>query len=137
MLTLRKDHFDEVIRQARIEIPNECCGLIGGHEHIAKSIYPLNNVAANPLVTYEAAPEALFHAQRLMRARAEELLAIYHSHPRAVEPRPSETDVRLAYYPGAIYLIIALGSGAPIVKAFRISEKERISEPVEYQITDA
>jgi len=137
MLTLRKDHFDEVIRQARTEIPNECCGLIGGHECIAKSIYPLNNVAANPLVTYEAAPEALFNAQRLMRARAEELLAIYHSHPRAVEPRPSETDVRLAYYPGAIYLIIALGGGEPIVKAFLISEKERVSEPVEYQITDA
>ena len=137
MLTLRKDHFDEVIRQARTEIPNECCGLIGGHEQIAKSIYPLNNVAANPLVTYEAAPEALFNAQRVMRARAEELLAIYHSHPRAVEPRPSETDVRLAYYPGAIYLIIALGGGEPIVKAFRISEKERVSKPVEYQITDA
>ena len=137
MLTLRKDHFDEVISQAQTEIPNECCGLIGGHEEIAKSIYPLKNVAANPLVTYEAAPEALFNAQRLMRARDEQLLAIYHSHPRAVEPRPSETDMRLAYYPEAIYLIIALGGVEPIVKAFRISEKERTSEPVEYQISDA
>ena len=137
MLTLRKDHFVEIIRHARTEIPNECCGLIGGHEHIAKSIYQLNNVADNPRVTYEAAPEELFKAQRTMRESNEQLLAIYHSHPRAVEPRPSETDVRLAYYPDAIYLIIALGSAEPIVKAFRISEKERVSELVEYEITDA
>ncbi len=57
---------------------------------------------------YEAAPEELFAAQRVMRERGEELLGIYHSHPRSPKPVPSETDVRLAYYPSAIYFIIGL-----------------------------
>jgi proteasome lid subunit RPN8/RPN11 len=41
-----------------------------------------------------------------MRMRGEELLAIYHSHPRDAEPVPSETDVRLAFYPNVVYFII-------------------------------
>jgi len=95
-----------------------------------------NNIASNPQVTYEAAPEELFNAQRLMRERDEELLAIYHSHPRAAEPSPSETDVRLAYYLSAVYLIVGLGGAEPVLRAFEISEKERSWKAVEYEIRD-
>ena len=66
---------------------------------------------------YEAAPEDLFAAQRQMRDRGEELLAIYHSHPRSAEPVPSETDVRLAFYPQAVYFIIGLGGPQPVARA--------------------
>src|SRR6266576_6879507 len=77
--------------------PDERCGLIGGTaEGLARNIYPLRNVATRPAVAYEAAPEELFGAQREMRLRNEELIAIYHSHPRSAEPQPSETDVRQA-----------------------------------------
>jgi proteasome lid subunit RPN8/RPN11 len=85
-------------------------------------------------LSYEAAPEELFAAQRQMRSRGEELLAIYHSHPRAIDPSPSETDVRLAYYPSATYLIVGLGGAEPIVKAFKISEREQRWQQVEYAI---
>ena len=64
------------------------------------------------------------NAQRQMRERGEELLAIYHSHPRATYPSPSETDVRLAYYPSATYLIVGPGGTEPAVNAFSISERE-------------
>lgn len=111
--------------------------MIGGTDGgCAKSVYQLGNVAFDPLVSYEAAPEDLFAAQRQMRGRAEELLAIYHSHPRATEPSPSATDVRLAFYPAAIYLIIGLAGAEPLMRAFRISEKEQRWEAVEYQIVD-
>jgi proteasome lid subunit RPN8/RPN11 len=94
-------------------------------------------VAANSEVAYEAAPEELFNAQRLMRERGEQLLAIYHSHPRSHEPLPSDTDVRLAYYPAATYLIVGLGGIKPALRAFRISEREQRWEQVEYEILDA
>jgi proteasome lid subunit RPN8/RPN11 len=94
----------------------------------------MRNVAADPLVTYEAAPEELFTAQRLMRERGEQLLGIYHSHPRADDPSPSATDVRLAYYPSAVYFIVGLGGEAPKLLAFRISEREGRWEPVEYEV---
>jgi proteasome lid subunit RPN8/RPN11 len=137
MLTLIIDQADEILRHARESDPAECCGLVGGsNDRKARSIYPLHNIAANPLVTYEAAPEELFAAQRLMRDRGEALLAIYHSHPRSVEPLPSDTDVRLAYYPETIYLIVGLAGDEPVLRAFQISEKEHSWNEVEYEITD-
>jgi proteasome lid subunit RPN8/RPN11 len=136
MLKLLSHQVDQIVAHAQTARPDECCGLIGGTHPAGCSIYKLHNIAANPIVTYEAAPEELFAAQRLMRERGEQLLAIYHSHPRSAEPSPSDTDVRLAYYPSAIYLIVGLAGDEPIMKAFRISEKEHSWEEVEYEITD-
>jgi [CysO sulfur-carrier protein]-S-L-cysteine hydrolase len=128
----------DVFAHARAAAPAECCGLIGGAASgLAETIYRLRNVAANNQISYEVAPEELFTAQREMRQRGEQLVAIYHSHPRATEPAPSETDVRLAYYPSATYLIVGLGGTAPVMRAFKISEAERRWERVEYAIADA
>ena len=136
-IILRSEHISAVVAHARESAPAECCGLIGGtSDNYAKSIYRLRNITANPELGYEAAPEELFAAQRQMRERGEGLLAIYHSHPRASNPHPSETDVRLAYYPSAIYLIVGLAGSEPVVKAFQISEREQRWQQVEYAIVD-
>lgn len=136
-IQLSSNQFNEIIAHAREAAPHECCGLIGGLvEGTAQTIYPARNVAPNPLIAYEAAPDDLFAAQRTMRERGEELLAIYHSHPRANDPQPSATDVRLAYYPSAVYLIVGLGNGEPCLRAFRITESESRWEEVEYSIAD-
>lgn len=135
MITLLASHVNELYAHAREAAPAECCGLVGGvSAGPAQTIYRLPNIAADPLVAYEAAPEELFAAQRQMRARGEELLAIYHSHPRAAEPAPSESDVRLAFYPAATYFIIGLGQSPPVMRAFRILEHEQRWEQVEYEI---
>jgi len=134
MLTLDNNQRQQILAYAREAAPDECCGLIGGDGEIAGSLYPMRNVAANATVAYEAAPEDLFSAQRQMRERGEQLLAIYHSHPRASEPQPSETDVRLAFYPQAIYFIVALAGEQPVMRAFNISETEGRWEQVEYGI---
>lgn len=137
VLKLRREHLEAMIEHAREAAPAECCGLIGGISGIrAATLYRLRNVTANPELGYEAAPEDLFAAQRQMREHGEELLAIYHSHPRAADPSPSETDVRQAYYPSATYLIIGLGGDGPVVKAFSISEREHRWHLVEYEIAD-
>jgi proteasome lid subunit RPN8/RPN11 len=134
MITLLRSQSDQIVAQAREADPDECCGLIGGETENARSLYPMRNVAANAHVAYEAAPEDLFAAQRQMRERGEELIAIYHSHPRSAEPTPSETDVRLAYYPQAVYFIVGLAGREPVIRAFRISEREGHWEEVEYVI---
>jgi Predicted metal-dependent protease of the PAD1/JAB1 superfamily len=134
VISIQQSHFDEILNHARRDAPRECCGLIGGRDARTQTAYPLRNVATEPLVTYEAAPEDLFAAQRAMRERGEQLLAIYHSHPRSAEPTPSATDVRLAYYPAAVYFIVGLGTEEPCLRAFRISEREGQWEPAEYQI---
>ncbi|HEV2915885.1 MAG TPA: M67 family metallopeptidase [Pyrinomonadaceae bacterium] len=139
MITLLRAHVEEMYAHARAAAPSECCGLIGGEGATgrAATVYRLRNVAADPRVAYEAAPEELFAAQRSMRSRGEQLLAIYHSHPRATDPVPSERDVRLAYYPAAIYFIIGLtGTEAAQLRAFRLSERGGNWERVEYRIAD-
>ncbi len=134
-IRLLREHLDAMIAHAREVAPAECCGLIGGGaERNARTIYRLRNITANPELGYEAAPEDLFAAQRQMRERGEELIAIYHSHPRAADPSPSETDVRLAYYPSATYLIVGLGGTEAAVNAFSISEPEQRWQQVEYEI---
>jgi proteasome lid subunit RPN8/RPN11 len=136
MLTLDSNYRQQIFAYAQEAAPDECCGLIGGDGERASSLYPMRNVAANAQVAYEAAPEDLFAAQRQMRERGEQLIAIYHSHPRAAEPQPSESDVRLAYYPQAIYFIVGLSGEQPLMGAFKISEAEGRWEEVEYAVAD-
>jgi proteasome lid subunit RPN8/RPN11 len=139
MITLRRAHVEEMYAHAREAAPRECCGLVGGAGHTgrAETIYRLRNTAADPRIAYEAAPQELFAAQRSMRERGEQLLAIYHSHPRSSDPVPSESDVRLAYYPAAIYFIIGLGEEGARLRAFRLREREGNWERIEYAVAGA
>jgi proteasome lid subunit RPN8/RPN11 len=134
IIALERSLIDEIISHARESAPRECCGLVGGAFGRAQNIYRMRNAAADPLVTYEAATEDLFAAQRAMRERDQDLLAIYHSHPRSSDPKPSDTDVRLAYYPSAVYFIVGLGGDQAKVGAFRISESEQRWEAVAYEV---
>jgi proteasome lid subunit RPN8/RPN11 len=136
-LKLRRALAEEMCAHARGCAPEECCGLLGGVEGEAASVYPLTNVAREPSKSYEAAPAELFDAQRRMRARGESLLGIYHSHPRSQDPAPSATDVRLAFYPSAVYFIIGFDeSGGCVLRAFRVYEREGRWERAEFDAAD-
>ena len=130
-----------MLAHARATQPQECCGLVGGRDGEGQMIYRLRNVAPDPLVAYDGDPRELAEAQRAMRGRGEQLLAIYHSHPRQTDPVPSETDVRLAYHPAAVYFIIGReaetnGRFAANVGAFRLFRSEKRWERVEYAVVE-
>jgi [CysO sulfur-carrier protein]-S-L-cysteine hydrolase len=111
--------LEEIERHAHTALPLECCGLLGGRDFKATSCHPLRNRAARPESEFFAAPEDLFTAMRELREAGEELVAIYHSHPRG-PARPSETDVRLAYYPSAVHIIVVPRQPA-VFRAFTIN----------------
>ena len=134
LIRIRRGLVEEMFAHAREARPAECCGLVGDARGEVASIYRLRNVARDPSRAYEGAPQELFDAQRRMRERGEELLAIYHSHPRAADPVPSDSDVRLAYYPGALHFIVGLAGEASVLRAFRLFEEERRWERVEYEV---
>lgn len=96
----------------------EVCGLLGGRGETATSLYPLANVAEAPATTFFIDPRAQIGALQTMRARDEDLLGIFHSHP-ASPAQPSPRDLELAAYPGVAYLIVSLaGPQAPVVGGF-------------------
>ena len=119
--------LDEMLAHARTELPAECCGLLAGPaEPIAGVVrvtqrYALVNEAASP-VRYDASAKSLLSAFKDMREQGLELLAIYHSHP--VSPAyPSATDVALAFWPDAIYIICSLAEPErPVVRGFQIRD---------------
>ncbi len=119
-----------MISHARSWAPNECCGLLGGLENRVGKHYPLTNIQQSP-VSYMIDPKEQFNVFKDLRSEKTELVAIYHSHP-ATGAYPSPTDVSLAYYPEAAYIIISLQNpDQPVVKAFRIADKKISAEELE------
>jgi proteasome lid subunit RPN8/RPN11 len=120
-LQIPRQLHDEMLAQAVTEAPNECCGLLAGHDGRVTHRYPLTNALASP-VRYESDPKELFRAMKDMREQGTDLLAIYHSHPTS-EPVPSRTDLEQNYY-GAemIYIILSLAGTTPSVRAWRLFE---------------
>ncbi|MBI3611062.1 MAG: M67 family metallopeptidase [Nitrospirae bacterium] len=119
MLKIPKTIYDQMLAHARDEAPKECCGLLAGKNGTAEAIYPMTNIHQSP-VSYMIDPKEQFAVFKEMRAKENELIAIYHSHP-ATAAYPSATDVRLAYYPDAVYIIVSLENPArPVMNAYRI-----------------
>lgn len=119
MLELPRRFVEEMVRHAREEDPNECCGLIAGKDGRAVRLYRITNTEHSPY-RYYMDPRELYQAYREMEDRGWQLLAIYHSHTHS-PAYPSPTDVRLATWPDAYYVLISLEDKAnPVVRAFRI-----------------
>ncbi len=119
MLQLETEFIDEMVAHARQEAPDECCGIIAGVDGRAVRLFRAANAEASPY-RYSVDPKDLFRIYRECEEQGWEFLAIYHSHT-ASEAYPSPTDVRLATWPEAYYLLVSLMDAAnPVVRAFRI-----------------
>ena len=112
-------------QQALLSQPFECCGLLSSKGGLITTTHPLRNAAANAEIRYFAAPEDLFAAMKRIREIGEEMAGIYHSHPRS-NAYPSAADVEMAFYPEAIYFIMALEPQLEL-RAYKIAE-DRIRE---------
>ena len=76
-------------------------------------------------------PEETWRIYRDLDDRGWDVLAIYHS-PTHTEAKPSATDIRLAAWPEAYYLIVSLADEAnPVIRAFRIEDGEVSEEELE------
>jgi [CysO sulfur-carrier protein]-S-L-cysteine hydrolase len=114
--------IDEMISHAREDLPNECCGMIGGRDGEATRVVRVENAAASPL-RYEMDPQGQYDALKAIEDAGEDLVAIYHSHTRSAA-YPSQTDVNEAVmWPEQVYVIVSLENAeAPDVKAYSLEE---------------
>lgn len=99
--------------------PLEACGLILGQDGKAEEIILLPNAAVDARSSFAIAPEDLtrsfFQAKRAKLG----LIGIYHSHPFN-DPIPSPTDVRNAFYPDCVHLIVGFRNNTPMMAAWEI-----------------
>ena len=121
-MKIPREIFDRMLQQARDEEPNECCGLIGGADGEARTLYPARNAEASPL-RYNLEPQDQFRIMEEIDAKGEELAAIYHSHTKS-PAYPSQTDINLAAYPGVLYLIVSLADEERPLRGFEIEDGE-------------
>ncbi len=109
-----------IVDHATREAPRECCGIIAGRDGAPMRLYETRNVAAGNRL-YEIDPAQLIDLEfRELPAQGTEIMAIYHSHPES-PAYPSATDVELAFWPDAVFLICSLANrDRPEIRGFRI-----------------
>jgi len=131
-LRLPRAFADAIIVHAREEEPNEACGLLAGKDEQVVKLYRVTNTERSAW-RFFMDPQELYHAYRDMEDNGWELLAIYHSHPHG-QAYPSATDVKLATWPEARYLIVSLlDREKPAMRAFRIVDGQISEERLEIE----
>lgn len=119
-----------IIEHVRAEYPNEACGLVVGDRPaadggVAIRWEPTRNRAASPY-RYEIHPDDLLRLTIATDEADETFWGIVHSHI-ASPAVPSPTDLGLAFYPDALYVLVSLApseadpaTGEPGIRAWRI-----------------
>jgi proteasome lid subunit RPN8/RPN11 len=120
-----------MVEHARAEAPNECCGMVASTDGVARKVYRAVNAAASPL-RYEIDGAEQYRIQMDIDDAGHDLGAIYHSHTRS-KPYPSQTDINLAFYPEALYVIVGLAGEEPEVRAFHIRDGQVTEAELEVQ----
>ena len=136
VLTLSGSMVDEIIEHALTEFPNMCCGIVAGSNGIATRVYRTKNTEQSPY-RYNIAKEDILRVERELDQSDWRTEAIYSSR---MDPRPSETDIRLAQwrevdppmelYPGAAYVFVSVRAPShPVIRAFRLNMQAQTMEP--------
>jgi proteasome lid subunit RPN8/RPN11 len=116
--TIDRATWSVLVDHAWSDFPYEVCGLLGVDTDGTLHHFPIRN--AERSMTYY-----VMDAKELLRAMREIEdagwgLAIYHSHTHT-QAYPSQTDIQLAAYPEATYLIMTLQDrDAPDIRGFSI-----------------
>lgn len=118
--------FQQMLKQAKAQAPIEACGILSGEDSMVEKLYKMTN-ANQSSDHFMMEPEEQFKVARDIRSAGLEMLAVYHSHPESLA-RPSAEDIRLAFTPDVVYVIVSLQNTEPAVKGFLIAEDGNVSE---------
>jgi proteasome lid subunit RPN8/RPN11 len=135
MLTLHSALRDKIVAHARVDHPDEACGVIAGPagQDRPERFIPMLNAQRSPTF-YEFDSMELLRVWREMDDRDEEPAVIYHSHT-ATEAYPSRTDISYANEPGAHYVLVSTRDpDTAEFRSFRIVDGTVTEEEV--RITD-
>ena len=117
-----------LFEQAGREAPVEACGYLAGIDGRVSKHYPMTNIEGrNDHFAFD--PKEQFAVLRSARDEGLTITGVYHSHP-ASPARPSGEDIRLAYDPTVVYVIVSLMDGINMMQGFRIIKGQVEEEPI-------
>ena len=109
-IAVTRDALDGLRAEAQKAAPDECCGLLLGHQGVIDRVLPAVNVADDPRARFEIDPGTLIAALRAARGGGPAVIGYYHSHPQGA-PEPSPCDAEQAARDGKVWAIVG-GDGA-------------------------
>jgi len=102
--------------------PHEACGILAGKDRKVLKVYTMANLSDTPRIFYYLDPAEQLKVFKDIRQRGMEMLGHYHSHVDS-EAYPSERDIKLAFYPESLMVIVGVTSESPgALKGFRVVE---------------
>ena len=118
MIRLTRDHMRQIADAAEAAYPKECCGLLVGRDGDGdglevREIHPSANLAPGGHDRFEVDPGLRFDLQRRLRGGPDRVIGLYHSQPDH-PARPSRTDLKEAWEPELVWLIVAVERGHAI-----------------------
>jgi len=119
-----------MVADCRRKAPAEACGILGGKDHRVKSVLPLTNIASDRQRRYEVDPEEQAAVMEKIWGEGDGLVGIYHSHPNS-KAYPSETDLEMAFYPEAFYVIVSLAQPAgrdPDIRCYQLPPSPKLNQ---------
>jgi proteasome lid subunit RPN8/RPN11 len=141
MVKIPQSALDELRRHGEETYPYECCGVLLGSmdEDGVRSVSAIarcgNTRDDSPRNRYHIDPKELVRIQREGRARGQDIIGFYHSHPDH-PARWSSTDLAEAHWFGCSYMITAVEKGkAAVTNSFELTgvdenDKKLVDEPI-------
>jgi len=129
-INITKGLKEQLLQHAREALPYEACGVISGtSENGPLYFYPARNELQSS-TRYHIDPHDLYRIIMDIEEKGHEIWGIFHSHP-ASPAYPSETDLKLNYYPDAYFLIASFADAKnPFLRAFKVAGRQVEEEKI-------
>ena len=134
-LTLTLAQYERLVGHCLEGFPEEACGLIAGKidadmepTGVVGAVYPTRNADASSR-TYTVDSRDLLWAMRDAEAHSIELVGVFHSHTHT-DAFPSATDIRQAFEPHWVYVLVSLKAAEPVLRAYRVRDGQVAEIPV-------
>ena len=143
MITITTAAYASLRQHGEETYPHECCGVLlgqfadDGSKTVTRIARAGNTRDDSPHNRYHIDPKELIRIQREARARGEDIVGFYHSHPDH-PARWSTTDLAEAHWFGCSYLITSVEKGnAVVTNSFQLEgvdedNKKLVDEPIAF-----
>lgn len=118
MVIIPNQIIGQIYKHGNREFPFEACGYLAGCDNKVLKSYPMRNVDKSR-EHFSFDPKEQFEALKEFRKEGLDILAVYHTHPDT-PARPSAEDIKLAYDPSILYVIVSLKAKGSLIGVYRV-----------------